>query len=212
MNPAPVRARAWLYAAIATGFLGLAIPGAWLEFQCALGPLDLSALERASTVALDRDGGVLRAFVTPDGRWRLPARKADVDPRFFALLQAYEDKRFGRHHGVDPRALLRAGWQYLRHGHVVSGGSTLTMQAARLLEPRAERSLFAKARQIYRAIELERRFTKTQILDIYLALAPYGGNIEGLRAASLAWFGKEPRRLSVAEAALLVALPQAPES
>ncbi len=86
------------------------------------------------------------------------------------------------------------------------------MQAARLLEPRAERSLFAKARQIFRAIELERRFTKTQILDIYLALAPYGGNIEGLRAASLAWFGKEPRRLSVAEAALLVALPQAPES
>ena len=94
----------------------------------------------------------------------------------------------------------------------VSGGSTLTMQAARLLEPRATHTLTAKPRQIYRAMELEARFSKKEILDIYLALAPYGGNIEGLRAASLAWFGKEPRRLSAGEAALLVALPQAPEA
>src|SRR5208282_2683021 len=159
-----------------------------------------------------RDGELLRAFTTIEGRWRLPVRKADVDPRFFTLLKAYEDKRFDHHGGADFFALLRASWQYVRHGHAVSGGSTLTMQAARLLEPRSERNLFAKARQIFRSFELEQRFSKTQILDIYLALAPYGGNLEGLRAASLAYFGKEPRRLSNSEAALLVALPQAPEA
>lgn len=204
--------RIWLTAAIAIGFLGLAIPGAWLNVERAMGPLDLSALDRASTVALDRDGNLLRAFETKEGRWRLPLRAGEVDPRFFTLLKAYEDKNFERHHGVDPGALLRAAWQYVRHGHAVSGGSTLTMQAARLLEPRAERTLPAKARQIVRAFQLESQFSKTQILDIYLALAPYGGNLEGLRAASLAFFGKEPRRLSTGEAALLVALPQAPEA
>jgi penicillin-binding protein 1C len=177
-----------------------------------LGPLDLTALERGSTVALARDGELLRAFETAEGRWRLPVKTAEVDPRFFTLLKAYEDKRFDHHGGVDFLSLLRAGWQFVRHGHAVSGGSTLTMQAARLLEPRSERTFFAKARQIFRAFELERRFSKTQILDIYLALAPYGGNLEGLRAASLAWFGKEPRRLTFGEAALLVALPQAPEA
>ena len=208
----PSHDRRWLYAAVITGFFCLALPGAGLNFLRMLGPLDLSALDRASTMALARDGQLLRAFATPDGRWRLPAQKADVDPHFFTLLEAYEDKRFDHHDGVDYRALLRAAWQYIRHGHAVSGGSTLTMQAARLLEPRPERSFFAKARQIVRAYQLERRFSKTQILDIYLALAPYGGNLEGLRAASYAYFGKEPRRLTLSEAALLVALPQAPEA
>ena len=208
MNP---HQRRWLYAVAVTGFLGLAVPGAWLNIFRALGPLDLSRLDRASTVALARDGELLRAFETPDGRWRLPAQKADVDPRFFVLLKSYEDKTFDRHGGVDYLALLRAAWQFARNGHAISGGSTLTMQAARLLEPRSERTMLAKARQIIRAYELERRFSKTEILEIYLALAPYGGNLEGLRAASLAYFGKEPKRLSLAEAALLVALPQAPE-
>ncbi|WP_374544671.1 transglycosylase domain-containing protein, partial [Rhodoblastus sp.] len=110
------RRRAWLYAAGVTGFLGLAVPAAWLNAQKALGPLDLSALDRASTVALDRDGQLLRAFETKDGRWRLPLRASEVDPRFFTLLKAYEDKRFERHGGVDYRALLRAAWQYIRHG------------------------------------------------------------------------------------------------
>src|SRR5262249_49497176 len=91
------------------------------------------------------------------------------------------------------------------------GASTLTMQVARLLEPRAERSLTAKLRQMVRAVELERVLSKDEILALYLSLAPYGGNLEGVRAASLAYFGKEPRRLSLGEAALLVALPQSPE-
>jgi penicillin-binding protein 1C len=177
-----------------------------------LGPLDLSQLEDGSTIAVDREGRLLRAFTTDDGRWRLPVTHTDVDPRFLAMLRAYEDRRFDTHGGVDGRAMARAALQFARNGRVISGGSTLTMQAARLLEPREARTPAAKLRQIARALELERRFSKNEIIDIYLALAPYGGNLEGLRAASVAYFGKEPRRLTTAEQALLVALPQSPEA
>jgi penicillin-binding protein 1C len=154
----------------------------------------------------------LRAYATSEGRWRLPATAAEVDPRFFDVLFAYEDKRFREHHGVDPLAILRAAFQFIDSGRLRSGASTLTMQVARLLEPpEVRKSARTKLRQMVRAIELERALTKDQILALYLDLAPYGGNIEGIRAASLAYFGKEPRRLSLGEAALLVALPQSPE-
>jgi penicillin-binding protein 1C len=128
------------------------------------------------------------------------------------LLLAYEDRRFYAHAGIDPLALGRAAFQLVARGHIVSGGSTITMQLARLMEPRRERSVYAKLRQMVRAIELERKLSKDEILDLYLALAPFGGNLEGVRAASIAYFGKEPKRLSLAEAALLVALPQSPET
>ncbi|WP_439493321.1 penicillin-binding protein 1C [Bosea sp. (in: a-proteobacteria)] len=183
-----------------------------LHYAATLPPLDLTAASERSTVVLDREGRLLRPFLTPDGRWKLPVGAGDVDPRYLAMLKAYEDRRFDSHAGIDPLGLVRAAGQMLWNGRIVSGGSTLTMQVARLLEPREERSLGAKIRQAVRAIELERRFTKTQILDLYLTLAPFGGNLEGVRAASLAWFGKEPKRLSTAEAALLVALPQSPET
>jgi penicillin-binding protein 1C len=164
----------------------------------------------------DREGRLLRPFALADGRWRLKAETRDVDRRFRDMLVAYEDKRFWEHGGVDLLALVRAAGQMLRHGRIVSGGSTLTMQVARLLEPREgsglKAKLSAKLSEMRRALELEARLSKSEILALYLTLAPYGGNIEGVRAASLAWFGKEPRRLSLAEAALLVALPQAPES
>jgi penicillin-binding protein 1C len=164
-----------------------------------------------SHVVLDRDGKLLRAYATTEGRWRLPATVKDVDPRFLKLLFAYEDKRFYEHDGVDVLALGRAAFQLIEQRHIVSGGSTLTMQVARLLEPREQRSFTAKLRQITRALELEYELSKDQILALYLTLAPYGGNLEGIRAASLSYFGKEPRKLSLAEAALLVALPQSPE-
>ena len=176
-----------------------------------LGPVPLGNGIDVSHVVLDRDGKLLRAYATPEGRWRLPATVKDVDPRFLKMLFAYEDKRFYDHHGVDLLALGRAGIQLITTGHIVSGGSTLTMQVARLLEPRAHRSFGAKLRQIVRAIELEHALSKDEILALYLTLAPYGGNLEGARAASLSYFGKEPRHLSLAEAALLVALPQSPE-
>ncbi len=161
---------------------------------------------------VDRDGRLLRAFTLPDGRWRLPATTHDVDPRYLAMLIAYEDGRFYQHHGVDPRALLRAAGQWLMRGHIVSGGSTLTMQVARLIEPRQERTLDAKLRQIARAEEIERAVGKAGVLDRYVTLAPFGGNLEGVRAASLAYFGKAPLKLTIAEAALMVALPQSPEA
>ncbi len=186
----------------------VAAAGFWIV---SLGPPPIGKNLEFSRVVLDRNGHLLRAYATGEGRWRLPASVADVDPRFFDVLFAYEDKRFREHHGVDPLALMRAAFQLVSSGHIRSGGSTLTMQVARLLEPRSGRSFAAKIRQIVRAIEIERVLTKDQILALYLELAPYGGNIEGIRAASLAYFGKEPRALTLGQAALLVALPQSPE-
>jgi penicillin-binding protein 1C len=182
-----------------------------LWWTVSLGPEPVGKDLEFSTRVLDRNGRLLRAYATSDGRWRLPAAVGDVDPRFFAMLFAYEDKRFRAHHGVDPMALTRAAFQLASSGRIHSGGSTLTMQVARLLEPRRERTLSAKLHQILRAIEIERVLAKDDVLSLYLELAPYGGNIEGVRAASFAYFGKEPRHLSLAEAALLVALPQSPE-
>jgi len=182
----------------------------------------LEALDRAfppplpeagalSAEVTDRDGALLRAFATPQGRWRLATTLDRVDPQFVDMLIAYEDKRFFDHRGIDFLALARAALQFAGNGRIVSGGSTLSMQLARLIEPRENRSVASKLRQMFRALQIERRLTKREILERYLTLAPYGGNLEGVRAASLAWFGKEPRRLAVSQAALLVALPQLPE-
>ena len=173
---------------------------------------DLATLP-VSSVVLDRHGELLRPFTTPRGRWRLPVALADVDRRFIDMLLAYEDRHFAEHQGVDWSAMLRAAAQYVgAGGRIVSGASTLTMQVARLLEGEPTRNLWGKLRQVVHAQELEAHLSKQAILELYLTLAPYGGNIEGIRAASLAYFGKEPRRLTTAEAALLVALPQSPEA
>jgi len=190
---------------------GLGIPGAWNAFRDSLGPLDIASAREGSTLVVDRDGRLLRAFTLPDGRWRLTVKPGEVDARYVAILVAYEDGRFWDHKGVDGRALLRAAWQWATRLHIVSGGSTLSMQVARIIEPREERTIAAKLRQIARAIEIERRVGKQGVLERYLTSAPFGGNLEGVRAASLAYFGKEPLKLTLAEAALLVALPQSPE-
>jgi penicillin-binding protein 1C len=198
-------------AALAAASLIVAmIFAAWVVW---LGPLPLAQAREVSTTIVDRNGKLLRAYAMADGRWRLPVdARASVDPSYLRLLLAYEDRRFRTHRGVDPLALLRAALQFATHGHIISGGSTITMQLARLMEPRRERSVYAKLRQIVRAFEIERQMSKDEILNLYLAMAPYGGNLEGIRAASIAYFGKEPKRLSLAESALLVALPQSPET
>jgi penicillin-binding protein 1C len=173
---------------------------------------DIAALP-VSTVVVDRDGELLRPFTTDGGRWRLPVALADVDRDFIGMLIAYEDQRFEEHAGVDWQAMLRAAGQFVgAGGRIVSGGSTLTMQVARLLEQEPTRNLSAKVRQMVHAGAIEQALSKDEILTLYLTLAPYGGNIEGIRAASLAYLGKEPARLTTAEAALLVALPQSPEA
>jgi len=190
-------------------FVAIAI-GAWVV---SLGPLPLAQARHVSTTIVDRNGKLLRAYAMADGRWRLPVdARTGIDPGYLKLLLAYEDRRFYSHAGVDPLALGRAAFQLVTRGHIVSGGSTITMQLARLMEPRRERSVYAKLRQMVRALQIERQLNKHQILDLYLALAPFGGNLEGVRAASIAYFGKEPKRLSLAESALLVALPQSPEN
>jgi penicillin-binding protein 1C len=177
-----------------------------------LGPPAIPAADAVSVTVVDREDRLLRAFTTAEGRWRLPVAAEDVDARYLAMLLAFEDKRFWSHGGVDVRALLRAASQLVGERRIVSGGSTLTMQVARLLDERFERSARSKLAQVVRALQLEERLSKAEILRLYLTLAPFGGNIEGVRAASLAYFGKEPRRLSIGEAALLVALPQSPET
>jgi penicillin-binding protein 1C len=198
----------WLkLALVSVGAAALLLAAVWL--QAVLQPLRLEMA--VSTQVLDRNGEHLRLYTTADGGyWRLPADTRELDQRFLQMLFAYEDARFYSHPGVDPRALLRAAWQAVRHGRFVSGGSTLSMQTLRLLEPRP-RTLWSKLLEIGRALRLEQLLSKQEILRLYLSLAPYGGNIQGVRAASLLYFGKEPRFLTVAEAALLVALPQAPE-
>ncbi|WP_114966052.1 penicillin-binding protein 1C [Alkalilacustris brevis] len=174
-------------------------------------PMPASLIPETSVQVLARDGSLLRAFTVADGRWRMAVSAEGVDPGYIAMLLAYEDRRFRSHNGVDGRAMLRASWQALRSGGIVSGGSTLTMQVARLIEDGPTGQWRGKLRQIRLALALERRLSKAQILDLYLHHAPFGGNLEGVRAATLAYLGKEPRRLTPAEAALMVALPQSPE-
>ena len=188
----------------------LVLPGGvWLLDRAA--PPDLARLHAVSTEVLDRGGRPLAVLPAGDGRWRLPASIAEVPPHLIDLLIAAEDRRFRQHPGVDPLALARAAGQWLRAGRVVSGGSTLTMQAARLLEPRP-RTLRSKAIEILRAMQLEARYSKDEILGIWLTLAPMGGNLEGVRAGALAWFGRPAARLDVAEAALLLAVARRPEA
>jgi penicillin-binding protein 1C len=201
------RRRRWLAVAIAAAGSAFVLAAAlWL----ALPAPSLERARDASVLVLARDGSILRGFLSRDGKWRLPAAPAEIDPLYRRMLIAAEDGRFASHPGVDPLAAFRAVGQLARSGHVVSGASTLTMQVARLLE-RHPRSLAAKLRDVGKALALEREVSKEAVLGLYLTLAPFGGNLEGVRAASLTYFGKEPARLSAAEAALLVAIPRAPE-
>lgn len=174
-------------------------------------PPPLDRAQTVSGVVRDRNGIVLRAFPVEDGRWRLPADVEHIDPDFIAALLAYEDARFYRHAGVDPLAVARAARDSALSGRVVSGASTISMQVARLLEPRP-RDLGAKLIQMIRAVQIEMRLDKDEILELYLTLAPYGGNLEGVRAASWAYFGREPDELTIDQIALLIALPQSPEA
>ncbi len=173
-------------------------------------PPDLSNVANVSPEVMDRGGVLLRAYLSRGGYWRMKTNVGEVSPRYLAMLKAYEDKRFDDHFGVDPFAMARAALQYASARHIVSGGSTLTMQVARLLEPPKRRGVFTKLFQMLRAVQLEERYSKEQILSFYLTLAPYGGNLEGVRAASLSYFGKPASQIDLAEAALLVALPQSP--
>lgn len=181
----------------------------WGWLHSYVGDIDKARLVY-SPYLLDDQGDLLHVLLAKDDQLRIPTTMMDVDGHYLDLLMAYEDQRFWQHKGVDWLAMLRATYQFVRNGYVVSGGSTLTMQAVRLLEPKP-RTLINKLDQVRKAIALERTQTKQSILNIYLSLAPFGSNIEGVNSASLTWFNKWPKDLTPAEAALLVALPQSPE-
>jgi penicillin-binding protein 1C len=178
-------------------------------------PLPLPSSRDAGAVVLSREGTPLRAFADRGGIWRYPIDEKQVSPLYLQALLNYEDRWFWRHGGVNPVALLRAGGQWLRNGRVVSGGSTLTMQVARILDSPASgrrntRTPWGKLSQLWRALQLEVHLSKREILRLYLNRAPFGGTVEGVEAASWAYLGKPATRLSHAEAALLAVLPQSP--
>lgn len=173
-----------------------------------LWPLPLKEVNPARVV-VDEKGTPLWRFADSDGIWRYPVTIEDVSPRYLEALIQYEDRWFWDHPGVNPFSVLRAAWQDLSSGKVISGGSTLTMQVARLLDPHP-RTFGGKVRQLWRAMQLEWHLSKREILTLYLNRAPFGGTLQGVGAASWAYLGKSPAQLSYSEAALLAVLPQAP--
>ncbi|PWB29756.1 penicillin-binding protein 1C [Pseudomonas sp. SDI] len=201
----PYSRRVKLLRAIALGSL-LLCALLWLADR--LWPLPMPADDLARVV-LAEDGTPLWRFADADGVWRYPVSPEEVSPLYLEALLTYEDRWFYQHPGVNPLALLRASWQNLTGGRVLSGGSTLSMQVARLLDPHA-RTLPGKLRQLWRTAQLEWHLSKAEILAIYLNRAPFGGTLQGVAAASWAYLGKSPLQLTPAEAALLAVLPQAP--
>ncbi|MCP3750377.1 peptidoglycan glycosyltransferase PbpC [Pseudomonas sp. SBB6] len=171
-------------------------------------PLPMPADDLARVV-LAEDGTPLWRFADAEGVWRYPVSAEQISPYYLEALLTYEDRWFYHHPGVNPLALARAAWQNLRGGRVLSGGSTLSMQVARLLDPHS-RTLPGKLRQLWRTAQLEWHLSKAQILEIYLNRAPFGGTLQGVAAASWAYLGKSPMHLTPSEAALLAVLPQAP--
>lgn len=172
-------------------------------------PLLLHQSQQFARVVTDRHGRPLRAFPDQQGIWRHPVTLRQVSPQYLTALIHYEDRWFWHHPGVNPVAIIRASWQNLRCGCVISGGSTLTMQVARRLFPH-RKTMAGKLTQALRALQLEWHYSKEQILTLYLNYVPMGGVIEGVEAAARAYLDKPASDLSQAEGALLAVLPQAP--
>ena len=174
-------------------------------------PVDLSTIEQTSRVVKADDGSWLYAQTNAEHKWRFPVDVTMLDPGYVDMLLAFEDQHFYTHPGLDIFAIGRALSQLITHQKIVSGGSTITMQLARLLHPKP-RTVKAKLTEILRALQLEWHYSKEEILSFYLTLTPYGSNVEGIVGASMRYFGKLPHSLSASESALLVSLPQSPES
>ena len=207
-----LRARRWrrrgIFAACALSALAALLFA--LDRLYPLPPIDSGG----AAVVVAADGTPLRNYPSRDGIWRYPVQPGQVSPRYLETLLTYEDRWFYWHPGVNPVALARAGWQWATNRRIVSGGSTLTMQVARLIDPqlagKPSRTMSAKLRQAWRAVQLEMHYSKDEILSLYLTHAPMGGIVEGVEMGSQLWLGKPARDLGPAEAAMLTALPQAP--
>jgi len=207
--PRPLTVLTFLQRWLRRPWLGLPLLLVALLFSAdRLFPLPLPQDDLARVV-LAEDGTPLWRFADKDGVWRYPVSPEEVSPYYLEALLTYEDRWFYRHPGVNPLALARAAWQNLTGGRVLSGGSTLSMQVARLLDPHP-RTFVGKLRQLWRTAQLEWHLSKREILSLYLNRAPFGGTLQGVAAASWAYLGKSPAQLTRAEAALLAVLPQAP--
>ncbi|MWN89965.1 penicillin-binding protein 1C [Gilliamella sp. Pra-s65] len=171
-------------------------------------PLSITNTKTTQTI-LAEDGTPLWRFADENGVWRYPIKLDEVPNDYLDVLLNYEDRHFYEHFGINPASLLRAAWQNITNRRIISGGSTISMQVARLLYPH-DRTVIGKLKQIFRTLQLELHFTKDEILTLYINRAPFGGTIEGLGAASWSYFGKEPKALTRSEAVLLAVLPQAP--
>jgi penicillin-binding protein 1C len=206
------RASGWVRPVIAAAAVAILVCGAVFALD-RLYPLPPPYADGAVVVTA-ADGTPLRNYPSRDGIWRYPVQPRDVSPLYLQTLLTYEDRWFRWHPGVNPIAMARAAWQWLTAGHIVSGGSTLTMQVARLVDPalagRSSRTLSAKLRQALRAMQLELHYSKDEILAMYLSRAPMGGIVQGAEMAARLWLGKSARDLSAGESALLTALPQSP--
>lgn len=173
-------------------------------------PFPQDALKRDPTVVVtDKNGKPIRFFLPGDEHWRLPVRLDEISPDLINAVIASEDRWFRYHPGVNPFAAIRALYTNIKAGKVVSGASTIPMQIARLCDPKP-RTLLSKLEETFRALQLKWDFKDDEIVEIYLNIAPYGGNIQGVGAASYLYFGKSPRALSPAEIALLTVLPRSP--
>ena len=172
-------------------------------------PLNMERLSY-STVVLSSDGSIMSAFLSKDDKWRIQIRKEDIPVTLKKAFIFKEDKYFYYHPGINLIALMRAFFQDIRARKVVSGASTITMQVARMLSPEP-RTFLNKFKEIFRALQLELHYSKQEILEMYFNLLPYGGNVEGIKAASLIYLHKLPINLSPAEIASLMIVPNSPK-
>lgn len=151
----------------------------------------------------------MRVFLSSDEKYRIFLPRSQISALYIKTTMAYEDRFFFIHPGVNPFSIVRACYENIKARRVTQGGSTITMQLARILEPKP-RTIKSKLIEVFRALQFELRLSKERILEFYLNLVPYGGNIEGIGAASLIYYGRLPERLTPAEVAFLVSLPQRP--
>lgn len=185
------------------------VAAAWFVLLVVVPPPEPYRVKPAGRQVFARDGRLLMRFLSPDDKWRVRVPLEEVSPHLVAAVLEHEDRWFRYHPGVNPISVVRSAWTNLRERRIVTGASTLTMQLARIVEP-GQRSFSFKLFQAFRALQYEWLYSKDEILEMYLNLAPYGGNLEGVGAASWAYFDKPPSELSTAEAALLAVLPESP--
>jgi len=201
-----LKAANWCWVGIGTVFLAVPV----LLFLW-LTPFPTQAIKQIgySQTVLDKGGNILRVFLGSKDRWILPVELDEINPNLIRATVSIEDKRFWNHHGVDLLAVLRSAWLNVAHQKILTGASTLSMQVIRLLEDRP-RTFPNKVVEAVHAVWLETNYSKKQILKLYFELAPYGGNIHGVKAASWRYFRKRPMDLTLAECALLAGIPQSP--